>query len=257
MEHHMRARTVCAAGISAVALALSGLSVGAASASSSSAPVAVAHSSTRVSGTPNTHIAAKCGTSEGTWTQDGITSQDGSPTNPSLNTWGATLIKCPTKGDRKINSLVVDGYPNQAMNINFHVNVYKKTKVSGLVQPNDGAVVCSYTALPGTYSATGVTGAQWLIPLSSTCKLPKKVGKKGVWVGVQAALDQAFGQWFWATKTASDVSDADWADTKNLFGINCISFSGTTPPDIGGTKLMQDCIFGGDIGEHDFILVVA
>ena len=71
--------------------------------------------------------------------------------------------------------------------------------------------------------------------------------------------DQANGQWFWATQTtATRPNEADWADTQNLFGLGCISFA--KPPsgsDVGANKDMQDCIFGGDVGEKDFILVLS
>jgi hypothetical protein len=119
---------------------MSGLSIGAASASSPEAAVATIHSSTAVSGTPTSFPAAKCGTSEGTWAADGFTAQDGAPTNPSLNTWGAKQVKC-----KKLNvsQIVVDGYPNQAMDINFNIAVYKNTKKFDTAryqkdpQPND------------------------------------------------------------------------------------------------------------------------
>lgn len=257
----MRARTAIAAAISAAALAISGLSVGTASASAPDAAVAVAHSSTGVSGTPTTFPDAKCGTAEGTWNSNGITAQDGAPTNPSLNTWGAKQVRCT----RKLNTsqIVVGGYPNQAIDINFNIEVYKKKNLATVrypnsPQPNDAKpAICSYTSLPGTYAAAGVSGAQWTINLPTNCKARARVAKKGVWFAIQADLDQSFGQWFWATQTTADHPDeADWKDTLNLFGLNCISFIGTTSPDIGGNMLMQDCIFGGDTGNKDFIMVL-
>lgn len=257
----MRARTAYAAGISAAALAVSGLSVGAATASTPAAPVAVAHSSTGVSGTPTTFPDAKCNTAAGTWASDGITAQDGAPTNPSLNTWGAKQVRCARK--LNVGQIVVGGYPNQSMNINFNIEVYKKknhatVRYPNSPQPNDGrASICSYTSLPGTYAAAGVSGAQWTINLPTNCTARARVANKGVWFAIQADLDQAFGQWFWATQTTADHPDeADWRDTQNLFGLNCISFIGLSPPDNGGNELMQDCIFGGDVGQKDFIMVL-
>jgi hypothetical protein len=261
-----------AAAISAAAVSVYGVSVGAANAStpaanSGSHTVAVAHSSTAVSGTPSPKgTKGLCGTKEGVWTNDGITAQNGAPTNPSLNTWGAKQIKCKKlKKSLKVHQLVIDGYPSQSVDINFNVDVYKSTKKFDTVrytndpQPNDAkGTICSYTDAPGTYSATGVTTAQWTVNLPKTCKISPKLAKKGVWFALQADYDQAGGQWFWATQTTADVpNEADWADTQNLFGLGCISFA--KPPsgsDIGASKDMQDCLFSGDVGEKDFILVL-
>ena len=110
----------------------------------------------------------------------------------------------------------------------------------------------------GTYAAAGVSGAQWTVNLPKPCKIKKKIAKKGVWFAVQADLDQASGQWFWATQTTADVpNEADWADTQNLFGLGCISFAkAPSGSDIGANKDMQDCLFSGDAGEKDFIMVL-
>jgi len=225
----MRRKAIFAVGISAAAVSLYGLSVSAADASSPAAAshgtttVAVAHSSKAVSGSPASIAAAKCGTHEGTWTQDGITAQNGAPTNPSLNTWGAKQVKCG--GVLKTSKLVVDGYPSQFTDIKFNVAVYKNTKKYNTArynsdpQPNDATkALCSYTDAPGTYAAAGVTGAQWTIKLPTVCKVAAKFATKGVWFAVQADYDQVNGQWFWATQTAADVpNEADFADTQNLF----------------------------------------
>jgi hypothetical protein len=263
MDHQMRRHTVFAAAISAAALATYGLSAGTATASSPGA-VAVAHSSTAVSGTATVYPNAKCGTAEGTWTSDGISAQNGGATNPSLQTWGAKQVKC--KGTAlNASQVVLDGYPNQAVNMKFNILVYRNTKAFNTVrytndpQPNDAkGTLCSYADEAGTFAAAGVSGAQWTINLSKPCKVKKKIAKKGVWFAIQADFDQSGGQWFWATQTTADVpNEADWADTQNLFGLGCISFA--KPPvgsDIGATKDMQDCIFSGDIGEKDFIMVL-
>ena len=107
--------------------------------------------------------------------------------------------------------------------------------------------------------AAGVSGAQWTIKLPTTCKIGSKAGKKGVWFAIQADFDQVNGQWFWGTQTTADrPNEADWADTQNLFGLGCISFA--KPPsgsDVGANRDMQDCIFGGDLGEKDFIMVLS
>lgn len=258
----MRRYTLYAAAISAAALSFYGLS-GAATASSHGAAVAVAHSNTAVHGTPTSFPNAKCGTAEGTWTNDGITAQNGAPTNPSLNTWGGKQVKC--SGKLKTSSIVVDGYPSQAVNINFNINVYNSTKKFNTLrynkdpQPNDaGKTLCSYTDAPGTYAAAGVTGAQWTIKLPKPCKVGAKIAKKGVSFAIQADFDQINGQWFWATQTTADQpNEADWADTQNLFGLGCISFAkAPSGSDVGANRDMQDCIFGGDIGEKDFIMVL-
>jgi hypothetical protein len=264
MDHQMRKHTLFAASISAAALSVYGLSAGAADASSSGAAVATAHSSTGVSGTPTSFPAAKCGTAEGTWASDGISAQNGAPTNPSLNTWGAKQVKCVGTA-LNVSQVVLDGYPNQAINIKFNIEVYRNTKQYNTArytndpQPNDAkGSLCSYTDEAGTYAAAGVSGAQWTINLSTPCKVKRKIAKRGVWFAIQADLDQASGQWFWATQTTADhPNEADWTDTQNLFGAGCISFA--KPPagsDIGATKDMQDCVFGGDVGEKDFIMVL-
>jgi hypothetical protein len=267
----MRFRTLLFALTTAAALTASAAfapGAGASASTHSSASLAglkaVAHSSTGVHGVTS-RLSGLCGTAEGTWTQDGITAQNGAPTNPSLNTYGGKQVKC--KGGAKVNTVVVDGYPNQGASVNkFNINVYKKTtafntqRYTSDPQPNDAkSAICTYTDAPATFAATGVTGAQWTIKLPSPCKIGRKVGKKGVFFAIQADYDQAGGQWFWATQTTADrPNEADWADTQNLFGLGCISFA--KPPagsDIGATKDMQDCIFGGDIGEKDFIMVLS
>jgi len=260
----MRKHTIFAASISAAALSVYGLSAGAATAGSPAVTaVAVAHSST-ISGTPTVFPKAKCGTREGTWTNDGITAQNGGATNPSLQTWGAKRVWCHGRA-LNVSQVVLDGYPNQAINIKFNIVVYRTVKTFNTLrytkdpQPNDAKpVLCSYTDEAGTFAAAGVTGAQWTINLSTPCKVKKVMAKRGVWFAIQADLDQSAGQWFWATQTTADqLNEADWNDTQNLFGLGCISFA--KPPagsDIGANRDMQDCLFGGDVGEKDFIMVL-
>jgi hypothetical protein len=255
----MRKSLICAAALSATAISFYGLSAGTATAGSPGAAKAVAHSSTAVHGTPTHFAATKCGTAEGAWTSDGITTQNGAPTNPSLNTWGAKQVRC--KGGAKINAVVVDGYPNQGASVNkFNIAVYRNTKAFNTQrytndpQPNDAkAPVCSYSDAPGSYAAAGVSGAQWTIKLPSTCKISKKLGKKGVWFALQADFDQAGGQWFWATQTTADVpNEEDWADVGGLFGTPCTTFTAGSAG--GGQNYdMQDCL---GIAEPDFIMVL-
>jgi hypothetical protein len=258
----MRRYTIYAAAISAAAVSIYGLS-SAATAKSPAAARAVAHSSTAVRGTPTTFPDAKCGTSEGTWTADGFSAQNGGATNPSLVTWGAKHIKCHKR--MHVTQIVLDGYPNQSININFNIEVYRNTKAFNTArytsdpQPNDArAALCSYTDEAGTFAAAGVTGAQWTINLSSPCNVGATTAKRGIWFAVQADLDQSNGQWFWATQTTADhPNEADWVDAQNLFGDGCLSFA--TPPaggDVGANKDAQDCIFAADAGEKDFIMVL-
>lgn len=261
----MRFRTLLLAFTTVAALTASAAFAPGAGASASTHPSAVkavAHSSTGAHRVESQQSGI-CGTAEGTWTSDGISAQNGAPTNPSLNTYGGKQVRC-VRG-ATVHTVVVDGYPNQAVNIKFNINVYKSTRAFNTVrytadpQPNDAQrAICSYTDAPGTYAAAGVSGAQWRIKLPRACHIGTKVGKKGVWFAIQADFDQANGQWFWATQTtANRPNEADWADTQNLFGDGCISFA--KPPsggDVGANKDMQDCIFGGDVGEKDFILVL-
>ena len=256
----MRARTYAAI-VCAAALAASGLSAGAATAGTPDA-VASIHSASGVSGTPAAYPDAVCNTAEGTWASDGFTAQDGAPTNPGLNSWGAKQVKCKKLN---VNQIVLGGYPNQSMNINFNIEVYPTTKKFNTLrynndpQPNDAKPsLCSYSSAPGTYAAAGVTGAQWTVNLPTNCKVKKKIAKKGVWFAVQADLDQAFGQWFWAVQSNADVpNEADWADTQNLFGLGCISFAkAPAGADVGANRNGQDCLFGGDQGKKDFIMVL-
>ena len=158
----MRMRKLVLVGTTALALAASGALASGAGASASTHPSAslaavkaVAHSSTGVHGVKS-QLSGICGTAEGTWTGDGITAQNGAPTNPSLNTYGGKQVKC--KGGAKVNTVVVDGYPNQAVDIKFNINVYKKTKAFNTLrytadpQPNDAkSAICTYTDAPGTY----------------------------------------------------------------------------------------------------------
>ena len=267
----MRFRVLLLATTTAAALTASasfapgaGASASTHSSASRTAVKAVAHSTTGVHGVKS-RLTGKCGTSEGTWTNDGITAQNGAPTNPTLNTYGGKQVKC--RRGASVNTVVVDGYPNQGGSVNkFNVNVYKKTTAFNTLrytadpQPNDaGSAICTYTDAPASFAAAGVTGAQWTIKLPTTCKISRKAGRKGVWFAIQADFDQVNGQWFWATQTTADrPNEADWADTQNLFGLGCISFA--KPPsgsDVGANRDMQDCIFGGDIGEKDFILVLS
>jgi hypothetical protein len=158
-----------------------------------------------------------------------------------------------------VQTVVVDGYPNQAIDINFNVRIYKNQTVGAGPQPRDNAagLICSYTNVLGTFSATGVTGAQWTIQLPASCAMNSTATVKNRWVAVQAALDQALGQWFWATQTTADFNEADWRDIPNLFGLTCRSFrKPVTGSDNGRNKLMQDCLFGGDMGERDFIMTL-
>jgi hypothetical protein len=267
----MRFRTLLLACTTAAALTGSAAFAPGAGASASTHPSAsltavkaVAHSTTGVHGVKSP-LTGICRTAEGTWTADGITAQNGAPTNPGLNTWGGKQVKC--KGGATVNTVVVDGYPNQGASVNkFNIIVYKRTKAFNTVrytrdpQPNDArSAICTYTDAPATFAASGVSGAQWTISLPTKCKIGTKAGTKGVFFAIQADYDQAGGQWFWATQTTADrPNEADWADTQNLFGLGCISFA--KPPsgsDIGANKDMQDCLFGGDNGEKDFIMVLS
>jgi hypothetical protein len=260
MEHQMRARVVCVAGISAAALAASGLSVGVANASGpvTALAVASAHSTTGASGThTSSSPTGVCGTGLGTYIQNGITSQDGAPTNPSLNTWGAKQVKS-SSGGCSVKKIVVAGYPNQAMNIAFNIEVYKTTKkydtlrYKGDPQPDDSKdAICSYEAKDGAFASAGDYNT-WTIKLGkkNKCKISDKLAKKGVWFAIQADLDQAFGQWFWALQDTADApNEADWRDTQNLFGTGCISFA--KPPagsDVGANRDLMDCIgYGPDL----------
>src|SRR4051812_22907067 len=89
----MRAQLTLATVLCAAAAFLSTFSTGAASADDRGAPVLVAHSSDPVNRAPS-GAEGLCGTSEGAWTDDGITSQYGGPSNPSLVTWGAKKVRC-------------------------------------------------------------------------------------------------------------------------------------------------------------------
>jgi hypothetical protein len=262
----MRLRTIVLACTTTLALAASAAFAGGAGASTAVHPSAslaavkaVAHSTTGVHGVKSP-LHALCKTGEGTWTNDGLTAQNGAPTNPGLNTWGGKQVKC--KDGASVNKVVVDGYPNQGASVNkFNINVYNVTKAFNTArytndpQPNDAkSAICTYTDAKATFAAAGVTGAQWTIKLPTTCT----IGTKPVFFTIQADYDQAGGQWFWATQTTADrPNEADWADTQNLFGLGCISFAKSpSGSDVGANKDAQDCIFGGDNGEKDFIMVL-
>ena len=263
----MRLRSVSAIGLTAGALTLPSMPSAVATAATPSSPahITAVGPSTAAAG-PTRILATKCGTAYGTFAGT-ATAQHFGPTLPA-DSFGGKEVRCTgNKAARTITQITVAG-GGPAMDIKFNVAVYADRAAGPVVrqppkkrhQPNDNkAPVCSYADAAGTYSATGPSGQEWTIALSKPCTLSKKLGKKGAWIDLQADLDfGTFGQWFWAVQTTPDVNEGDWRNPDNLFGTNCLTYQVTPPvaPDIGYSKVVQDCLFGAG-GPTDWMMTVA
>jgi hypothetical protein len=204
-----------------------------------------------------------CGTTETIFTPKGVHAQWDYESN--LDTWGAKRISC--SGAITIHTITVDGYADFDKDVTFNVAFHRNHDVGtnrrlGFVaapQPADDEVICSFTDVPGTYSATGSTDQQWAIDLGSQgCTIDKSAGK-GPWVALQAIVELP-NYWLWATKPLADVPiEADWRDVTNFHHWDsCLTFSAPpVAPDIGINGLMQDCYYGGETGRRDFVMVLS
>jgi hypothetical protein len=237
----MRVRTLALVGTTALALVASVAFVPGAGASSHSRPsasLAAGHHG-KVAAPAATALTGKCKTAFGTplATPDGIISWGGG----GFDTAGAADFKCgKDKKKRTFKTVTVNGYFGDAGSTMFNVTVY--SDLGG--EPNNGAAaVCPTQTVSGTPTgATYPTNDTTVIKLTTKC-----VAKKGVnWLEVQAL---SAGAWYWETQNELQGNPADWRDATGAFGTGC------TPGYQDGLS-MQDCIFGGDVGEEDFMFVV-
>lgn len=238
----MRLRTTALGLGAAAALALSTLAVGTATAAgydgATAAPNGVKASlGGGTAGVGTDAVSAKkgkCGTAFGTPIDDGIISGGG-----GNDVAGAADISCPKKKKaRTIKSVTVQGYFGDPTTTNFDVTVY----ADKAGEPDDGKIVC-------TSSGAGTpTGSAYPVADTTVIKLASKcVAKKGTnWVSVQSTGGSA---WYWRTQTTAGGSfEGDWADTNNVFGTGCTTYQ--------NGRDMESCIFGGDQGQNDFMLLL-
>jgi hypothetical protein len=238
----MRVRTFLLVGTTAMALVASAAFVPGAGASTTSRPsasLAAGHHG-KVVAPHRILLTGKCKTAFGTplSTPDGIISWNGG----GIDAAGAADFKCAkttTTKQRTFKTVTVNGYFGDAGSSTFNVTVYKN--LGG--EPDNGApAVCAKT---GTGTPTGSsypTNDTTVITLNTKC-----VAKKGInWIEVQAVTGSA---WYWETQNEQQGNPADWRDANGAFGTGCT-------PGYQDGLYMQDCIFGGDVGEEDFMFVV-
>jgi hypothetical protein len=183
----------------------------------------------------------KCKTTLGTPVPpngDGIISWGGG----GFNVAGAADFVCgKKKKKRTINTVNVMGYFGDAGSSQFNVTVYAD---NGGEPDNGAAAVCATQTVTGTPTGSTYPAADAVvIALTTPC-----LANKGTnWVEVQAL---SAGAWYWETQTeVGGTAPADWRDATGAFGTGCT-------PGYQDGLYMQDCIFGGDIGENDFMFTL-
>jgi len=168
--------------------------------------------------TPYGHPGApKCGTAFGATlpTPDGLIAWN--DTTGAYNTAGGADFTCAAK--TKVKKVWVKGYFG-AVQEQFNVTFYKNSGADGSDEPNDNAVVCSYTGLIGTAGGQYPTDQLTKLTLSSPCKL--KAGH--YWVAVQN--NDSAGPWYWEmTNDLGGSARGDWDDVTNVFGSGCTNFN--------------------------------
>lgn len=243
----MRARYLAVAGISAAGLLAAAAFAPAATAASpagSAGHIPAALSMTHHGGVSSQAVdkgkKGKCGSKIGTpdATPDGIISWNSSA--QGLNVAGAADFKCgKSKAARTINKVTVMGYNGDSPKMSFNVTVYKNAPSN---EPNNNvAAVCATQTVTGTPTGDPYpTADKTVITLTTPC-----VAKPGInWIEVQA--NNSAAAWYWETQSNQQNAPADWRDANGSFGTAC------TPGYVDGVY-MQDCIFGGDNGEEDFM----
>jgi len=188
--------------------------------------------------------AGKCKTAFGppiSPNPDGIISWNGS----GLDTAGAADFKCgKKKRARTFSTVTVNGYFGDPGSTLFNVTVYPNKNGE---PDNTVAATCATQTVSGA-----PTGAQYPTNDTTVIKLNSKcVAKKGEnWLEVQAVTTSGT-PWYWETQsTVGATYPADWRDATGAFGTGCT-------PGYQDGLYMQDCIFGGDIGEEDFMFVLS
>jgi hypothetical protein len=237
----MRVRTLVLACTTALALAASAAFAGGAGAASAGA----SHPSASLSAGNHGKVVAaaarplalgKCHTAIGTPTQpDGIISWEGQ----GYDNAGAADFKCAL-GGKTIKKVVVMGYFGDPGSTPFDVTFY--ANLGG--EPNNAAApLCVTQRVIG--KPTGSSYPQddmTVMKLGTPCTIAGRA-----WLEVQAVTEN--GPWYWETQQEQQKNPADWRDTTGQFGTPCT-------PGYQDNVYMQDCIFGGDIGERDFMFLL-
>lgn len=241
---YKRARNLSAVGLGVGALMLATVATGPADASSRHTPTPALSMTHHKAGAVPAVIdkkRGKCHTNFGTPISpdpDGIISWN-DLSGSGIDTAGAADFKCG-KRHRTIRSVTVNGYFGDAGSTQFNVTVY--SNMSG--EPDNGsAPVCATQTVTGTPTGSSYpTNDTTVITLSTPC-----LAKRGTnWIEVQAVTSSGI-PWYWETQQEVDGSfPADWRDATGAFGTGCT-------PGYQDGLYMQDCIFGGDIGENDFM----
>lgn len=253
----MRVRTLSVAAISAAALALSTLAVGTAGAAGTSGATATPSgvSAYLSSGSPvaaSGSVAAaptarpKCNTAFGTPVEDGIFSSLWS----GLDVAGAADFQCDRrkKKTRTFGTVTVQGTNGDAPQQNFNVTVWANSTAGAIPEPaNTIAPVCATQSAVGTPTGSSFpTFDTTVISLPQRCTVPRAAK---VWLEVQA-VPVGGSPWYWRTQAeVGSKYQADWRDTVG-FGTACA-------PGYGDDNYMQTCVFGGDVGENDFMFVLS
>lgn len=247
----MRARVLALVGVSATALLAAGTFAPSATASSPAGtaghtPAALSmthHGTATATATAISKKKGKCKTAFGTPiapSGDGIIDVAGS----GFDVAGAADFKCGKKKKaRTIKKVTVMGYNGDAGSMQFNVTVYANAASN---EPNNGiAAVCATQTVTGTGTGSGYPTADTIVlTLANKC-----VANAGTnWIEVQAATDSG-NVWYWETQSNQSGNPADWRDANGSFGSAC------TPGYVDGVY-MQDCIFGGDNGEPDFMFML-
>ena len=231
----MRLRAISAVGLAAAAaLMVSTLAVGTATASPSGVSASLGGTTAVVGTDAVSAKKGKCGTAFGTPIDDGIISGGG-----GNDVAGAADIDCAKKKkQRTIKEVTVQGYFGDATSTNFDVTVY----ADKAGEPDDSKINCSASGVGTPTGSAYPVADTTVITLASKC-----VAKKGTnWVSVQSTGGSA---WYWRTQTTAGGSfEGDWADTNNVFGTGCTTYQ--------NGRDMESCIFGGDQGQNDFMLLL-
>ena len=244
----MRPRIACLVGLGAAFLISGAATVPTATASSPTAGSSASAPAAAVSLSHNPRGSAaaagiakskgKCHTSFGRFADDGIISW--SAPASGIDAAGAADFTCTKEPNsrRSFSTITLMGYYGDIGTSRFDVTVYGN--LSG--EPdNHGSPVCPTQTATGT--PTGDEAEITVITLDTPCK-----GRLGSnWLEIQAVTDSV---WYWATQSSvGGRHPADWRDTLGTFGTPC-------SPGYQDDVYMQECVFGGDAGEEDFMFTL-
>lgn len=186
--------------------------------------------------------AGKCETKFGTPIEpDGggvISINNGS----NLDVAGAADFTCgKRKKSRTFTTVTVSGFYTDPSSTQFNVTVYAD---KGGEPDNGSAPVCATQTATGTPIGSSFPSAvKAKIKLKTACRADKGTN----WLEVQALTASA---WYWETQQeVGGQYPADWRDATGALGTAC------TPGYQDGVY-MQDCIFGGDVGQPDFMFTL-